>query len=54
MRLRQNRLKAYYHRKRMVKRDGEGSTYEEYGAARSFSEKSRHSSMDSDLGTSVM
>ena len=36
MRLRQSRLETYYHRKRLVKKDGEGSTYEEYGAASPF------------------
>ena len=36
MRLRQSRLETYYHRKRMVKKDREGSTYEEYSAASSF------------------
>ena len=40
MRLRQSRLETYYHRKRMVKKDREGSTYEEYGAASSFSGES--------------
>lgn len=40
MRLRQSRLETYYHRKRMVKKDSEGSTYEEYGAASSFSGES--------------
>ena len=61
MRLKQSRLKTYYHRKRTVQKDNEGSTYEEYGAASSFPGnpgllpgKSRRSSMDSDLVTSVM
>lgn len=36
MRLRQNRVKTYYHRKRTVRKDSEGSTSEEYGAAVSF------------------
>ena len=36
MRLKQSRLKTYYHRKRTVQKDNEGSTYEEYGAASSF------------------
>lgn len=61
MRLRQSRLETYYHRKRMVKKDREGSTYEEYGAPVLFPGnpgllpgKSRRSSMDSDLVTSVM
>lgn len=40
MRLRQSRLETYYHRKRFVKKDGEGSTYEEYGAASPFSGES--------------
>ena len=40
MRLRQSRLETYYHRKRMVKKDREGSTYEEYSAASSFSGES--------------
>lgn len=40
MRLRQSRLETYYHRKRVVKKDNEGSTYEEYGAASSFSGES--------------
>ena len=40
MRLRQSRLETYYHRKRMVKKDKEGSTYEEYSAASSFSGES--------------
>ena len=40
MRLRQSRLETYYHRKRMVKKDNEGSTYEEYGAASPFSGES--------------
>ena len=40
MRLRQSRLETYYHRKRIVKKDGEGSTYEEYGAASPFSGES--------------
>lgn len=40
MRLRQSRLETYYHRKRIVKKDREGSTYEEYGVASSFSGES--------------
>ena len=40
MRLKQSRLKTYYHRKRTVQKDNEGSTYEEYGAASSFSGES--------------
>ena len=40
MRLRQSRLETYYHRKRMVKKDREGCTYEEYSAASSFSGES--------------
>lgn len=36
MRLKQSRLKTYYHRKRTVQKNNEGSTYEEYGAASSF------------------
>ena len=40
MRLRQSRLEIFYHRKRIVKKDREGSTYEEYGAASPFSGES--------------
>ena len=40
MRLRQSRLETYYHRKKIVKKDSEGSTYEEYGAASPFSGES--------------
>ena len=40
MRLKQSRLKTYYHRKHTVQKDNEGSTYEEYGAASSFSGES--------------
>lgn len=40
MRLRQSRLETYYHRKRIVKKDSEGSTYEEYCAANPFSGES--------------
>lgn len=36
MRLKRNRLETYYHRKRTVQKDNEGSTYEEYGAASPF------------------
>ena len=40
MRLRQSRLETYYHRKRIVKKDSEGSTYEAYCAASPFSGES--------------
>ena len=35
MRLRRSRIKTFYHKKRTVKKDKEGSTSEEYGAASS-------------------
>ena len=40
MRLRRSRVKTYYLYKRSVKKDGEGSTSEEYGAAVAFSGES--------------
>lgn len=40
MRMRRNRVKIYYHKKRIVKKDSEGSTSEEYGAASSISGES--------------
>ncbi|MBD9162595.1 MAG: hypothetical protein EGP80_01315 [Blautia wexlerae] len=36
MRLRRSRLETYYHKKRIVGKDSEGSTRETYGAASSF------------------
>lgn len=36
MRIKRSRLETYYHRKREVKKDSEGSTREQYGAAVSF------------------
>ena len=39
MRMRRNRIETYYHRKRIIKKDSEGSTSEEYGAASSISGK---------------
>ena len=40
MRLRRSRVKTYYLCKRSAKKDGEGSTSEEYGAAVAFSGES--------------
>lgn len=40
MRIKQNRLKTYYCRTRIFKKDNEGSTYEEWGAAIPFSGES--------------
>lgn len=40
MRMRRNRVKIYYHKKKMVKKDSEGSTSEEYGTASSISGES--------------
>lgn len=40
MRLRRSRLETFFHRKRIIKKDNEGSTYEEYGAATSFTGES--------------
>lgn len=40
MRLRRSRVETYYHRKRIEKKDKEGSTYVEYGAAVSLSGES--------------
>ena len=40
MRMRRNRVKIYYHKKRIVKKDSEGSTGEEYGTASSVSGES--------------
>lgn len=37
MRLKRNRLKTYYHTKRIIEKDKEGGTIETYGAAVSFS-----------------
>lgn len=36
MRLRRNRVETFYHRKRIVEKDSEGSTGERYGTASSF------------------
>lgn len=36
MRLKRGRLKGYHHKARDMKKDNEGGTYEEYGAARFF------------------
>lgn len=36
MRLKRSRAKDYYHRERIIKKDNESGTYEEYGAAFSF------------------
>lgn len=36
MRLKRNRVKTYYLKKRKIRKDAEGSTIEEYGAAVSF------------------
>ena len=36
MRLRRSRVKTFYHKKRVVEKDSEGSTKETYGAASSF------------------
>lgn len=38
--MRRNRIETYYHRKRIMKKDSEGSTSEEYGAASSISGES--------------
>ena len=61
MRLRQSRLETYYHRKRMVKKDKEAALTKStvllvlfLGNPGLLPGKSRRSSMDSDLGTSVM
>lgn len=40
MRMRRNRIETYYHRKRIIKKDSEGSTSEEYGTASSISGES--------------
>lgn len=40
MRMRRNRIETYYHRKRIIKKNSEGSTSEEYGAASSISGES--------------
>lgn len=36
MRLKRSRIKLYYHRKRIIHKDSESGTYEEYGAASSL------------------
>ena len=36
MKLRRNRVETFYHRKRIVEKDSEGSTRETYGTASSF------------------
>ena len=38
--MRRSRIETYYHRKRIVKKDSEGSTSEEYGTASSISGES--------------
>ena len=40
MRMRKSRVKIYYHKKRIIKKDLEGSTSEEYGTASSISGES--------------
>lgn len=40
MRLRRSRVETYYHKKRVVEKDSEGSTRETYGTASSFEEES--------------
>lgn len=40
MRMRRNRVEIYYHKKRIIKKDSEGSTSEEYGTASSISGES--------------
>lgn len=40
MRMRRNRIQTYYHKKRIITKDSEGSTNEEYGTASSISGES--------------
>ena len=40
MRMRRNRIQTYYHKKRIITKDSEGSTSEEYGTASSISGES--------------